>query len=101
LVNKNLRVIDVFVILSDREKRSKERIDYKKLNDGSYDVGVDEVKVAPFVLKGCQGGVEDLAVFSEEGERSLDSYDEEVECKASAGVKFDKESMYFSFFFSI
>ena len=31
--------------------------------------------------------------FSEVGERSLDSYDEEVECKASAGVKLDKELM--------
>jgi len=34
--------------MSDIEKMSEERIDYKKLNNGSYDVGVDEVKVASF-----------------------------------------------------
>ena len=78
-------------IMSDREKRSKERIDHKKLNDG---LGVvDEVKVAPSLLKGCQDGLEDLAVFSEEGERSFDSYEDEVDCKESANVKFDKELM--------
>ena len=79
--------------MSDGEKRSKERMNYKKLHDGSYDVGVDEVKVAPFIPKGCQDGVDDLAVFSEEGERSLDSYDHEVECQASVSVKLDKKLM--------
>jgi len=52
------------------------------------------VKIAPLLLKGCQDGVEEnLAVFSEEGERSFDSYEDDVDCKESASVKFDKEVM--------